>query len=185
MTFLFAGSSGFSYKGRDLTSVHIELTKKFGFSDAHFDLAKVFLREAMTKLKVKPPVLEEVLDMIEKTRFLLLPESIYKPKDGTNANSETLLDRLGGPDALKELIDQFYDKLVEHDRTRHFFNGYDMNDQRERQVGEWRGSMHARGVSVCGEGSPCMPGEGGGRRGGLRACQGGGGCACHHKLPCH
>ena len=191
MTFLFAGSSGFSYKGRDLTSVHIELTKKFGFSDAHFDLAKVFLREAMTKLKVKPPVLEEVLDMIEKTRFLLLPESIYKPKDGTNANSETLLDRLGGPDALKELIDQFYDKLVEHDRTRHFFTGYDMNDQRERQVGGCRGES-GRGVSgclVCEEGSPCMPGVGGGGPcmpgGGGRACQGGGGCACHHKLPCH
>ena len=52
MTFLFAGSSGFSYKGRDLTSVHIELTKKFGFCDDHFDLAKVMLATSMTKLGV-------------------------------------------------------------------------------------------------------------------------------------
>ena len=134
LSFLFSGASGHSYKGRDLTSVHVELTARLGFSDAHFDLAKVMLHEIMEGMEMAEEVLYDVLDTIERTRFLLLPDSVYKPKDGADAGALTLLDRMGGPDTLKELIDLFYDKLVVHDRTKHFFLGMDMDDQRDRQV---------------------------------------------------
>ena len=133
LSFVLSGGNGFGYKGRDLTSVHIELANKFGFSDAHFDLAKVFLRESCNDCLVPEPLTEEFLLTIESTRFLLLPNSIYKPKDGAE-DQETLLDRMGGPKALKAVIDIFYTRLIESDRTKHFFVGYDMQDQRERQV---------------------------------------------------
>ena len=146
LSFLFSGANGYTYRGRDLTSVHIDLSNKLGFSDAHFDLAKVMLGEIMEDMELAEAISAEVLETIEKTRFLLLPESIYKPKFGADANALTLLDRMGGPDALKELIDLFYDKLEVHDRTKHFFLGYDMDDQRDRQVGQGAGKVGC----VCG-----------------------------------
>ena len=133
LSFVLSGGNGFAYKGRDLTSVHEHLRLKFGFSDAHFDLAKVFLREACEELSVPAHLTDEVLNVIESTRFLLLPNSIYKPKEGAEG-AETLLDRMGGPKALKAVIDIFYTRLIESERTKHFFVGYDMQDQRERQV---------------------------------------------------
>ena len=138
LSFLFATKPGKVYKGRDLTSVHIELTNKFGFSDAHFDLAKVMLREGLTEMEATPEITEEVLEMIEKTRFLLLPNSVYKPKE-KGSTVMTVLDALGGPDALKAVINDFYDQLETHEKTKHFFVGFNMQDQRERQVGEDRG----------------------------------------------
>ena len=63
-------------------------------------------------MEVTPEVSEEVLEAIEKTRFLLLPDSVYKPKEKGSA-ATTLLDRLGGPAPLKAVINDFYDQVGE------------------------------------------------------------------------
>ena len=41
---------------------------------------------------------------------------------------------MGGPPALKAVIDGFYSRLEVSDRTKHFFVGQNMQDQRRRQV---------------------------------------------------
>ena len=66
----------------------------------------------MGEMEVTPEVSEEVLEAIEKTRFLLLPDSVYKPKEKGSA-ATTLLDRLGGPAPLKAVINDFYDQVGE------------------------------------------------------------------------
>ena len=47
---------------------------------------------------------------------------------------EHLLSRIGGVPALKAVIDILYNKLEVSDRTKHFFVGINMKDQRRRQV---------------------------------------------------
>jgi hemoglobin len=44
-----------------------------------------------------------------------------------------LFERLGGKPAVEAAVDRFYEKVLKDDRIRHFFEGVDMNRQRNKQ----------------------------------------------------
>ncbi|KAF6251006.1 globin-like protein [Scenedesmus sp. NREL 46B-D3] len=45
-----------------------------------------------------------------------------------------LIDRLGGPDAVKSAVDIFYGKVLDDSRIKHYFAGTDMKKQRAHQA---------------------------------------------------
>lgn len=48
---------------------------------------------------------------------------------------DSLYKRLGGAPAIKAAVDVFYGKVLADDRIRHFFDGVDMERQRQKQRG--------------------------------------------------
>lgn len=45
----------------------------------------------------------------------------------------TLYERLGGKPAVEAAVDRFYDKVLKDERIRHFFDGVDLQRQRNKQ----------------------------------------------------
>lgn len=45
----------------------------------------------------------------------------------------TLFEKIGGSNAVSLAVDRFYDRVLNDDRVKHFFEGLDMNKQREHQ----------------------------------------------------
>lgn len=45
----------------------------------------------------------------------------------------TLFEKLGGTDAIGAVVDLFYETLLEDPKTKHFFDGVNMERQRCRQ----------------------------------------------------
>lgn len=46
----------------------------------------------------------------------------------------TLFEQIGGEPAVEMAVDKFYLRVIEDERIKHFFEGIDMNKQREHQV---------------------------------------------------
>jgi hemoglobin len=49
--------------------------------------------------------------------------------------TKSLFERLGGTGAISAAVFVFYSKVMADSRIKHFFEGIDMNAQREKQVG--------------------------------------------------
>ncbi|WP_335999438.1 group I truncated hemoglobin [Halorientalis halophila] len=47
--------------------------------------------------------------------------------------AETLYDRLGGSDGIEAVVDDFYDRMLDDERMRPFFEDVDMERQRRHQ----------------------------------------------------
>jgi len=45
----------------------------------------------------------------------------------------TLFEKLGGKDGVELAVDQFYDRVLNDDRIKHFFTDVDMKRQRQHQ----------------------------------------------------
>jgi len=45
----------------------------------------------------------------------------------------SLFERIGGDDAISVAVDRFYEKVLQDERIRHFFDGVDMERQRGHQ----------------------------------------------------
>lgn len=45
----------------------------------------------------------------------------------------TLYEKLGGSEAVKLAVDNFYDRVLKDDRVKHFFDGMDMVKQKAHQ----------------------------------------------------
>ncbi len=45
----------------------------------------------------------------------------------------TLYEKLGGAEAVKLAVDNFYDRVLQDDRVKHFFDGMDMVKQKGHQ----------------------------------------------------
>ncbi|MCF8058659.1 MAG: group 1 truncated hemoglobin [Bacteriovoracaceae bacterium] len=46
----------------------------------------------------------------------------------------SLYEKIGGKDAVNAAVDIFYNKVLEDDRIKHFFDGIDMKAQRRKQI---------------------------------------------------
>lgn len=51
-----------------------------------------------------------------------------------NIKMVSLYDQLGGKEAVNLVVDKFYDKVINDDRVKHFFENIDMKRQRNHQV---------------------------------------------------
>lgn len=45
----------------------------------------------------------------------------------------TLFEKLGGSEAVQLAVDKFYERVLQDDRVKHFFEGIDMVKQRDHQ----------------------------------------------------
>lgn len=48
------------------------------------------------------------------------------PSEAASSPNATLYDKLGGPEALEAAVDLFYEKVLDDDRLKHFFEGTNM-----------------------------------------------------------
>ncbi|SEW25323.1 group I truncated hemoglobin [Natrinema salifodinae] len=48
--------------------------------------------------------------------------------------TETVYDRLGGEDAIADVVDRFYERVVADDQVAHYFDDVDMQKQRVHQT---------------------------------------------------
>ena len=48
------------------------------------------------------------------------------PSETASSPNATLYDKLGGPEALEAAVDLFYEKVLDDDRLKHFFEGTNM-----------------------------------------------------------
>lgn len=64
----------------------------------------------------------------------------------------TLFEKIGGEPAVEMAVDKFYLRVIEDERIKHFFEGIDMNKQREHQVAfltyAFGGSQQYSGLSM-------------------------------------
>jgi len=54
--------------------------------------------------------------------------------DATTGSDGTLYDRLGGREAIANVVDDFYDRMLDDDRVAGFFEDVDMTRQRAHQT---------------------------------------------------
>ncbi|AEH36147.1 group I truncated hemoglobin [Halopiger xanaduensis] len=48
--------------------------------------------------------------------------------------TDTLYDRLGGEDAIAQVVDRFYDRVMADEQVAHYFEDVDMQKQRAHQT---------------------------------------------------
>lgn len=70
LSWAFDGPS--EYRGRPLRAAHAELVKGRGLSDAHFDAVCRHLRETMTELGISAELVDDALEIVERTRDAVL-----------------------------------------------------------------------------------------------------------------
>lgn len=75
---------------------------------------------------------------------LVQSSSTARPGSAVRAHpveTKSLFERLGGTGAISAAVFVFYSKVMADSRIKHFFEGIDMNAQREKQVGCGRGCL--------------------------------------------
>lgn len=106
---------------------HMKLFEK-GLNETHFDLVAGHLVATLEHLNVPKSEIEEVVGIVGSLREVF--ESNAKKVE---ARKEVLLDKLGGPSALKGAVYEFYGRLLEDEELAPFFAHTDMNKLREHQ----------------------------------------------------
>ena len=148
--------------------------KKF---DALYDRQNNKARACSTATYYGPPSSSSLLPHVGRAGPFLFPTPTPQPRLSvlnplktlallspllTQGTSENLLVRMGGPPALKAVIDGFYSRLEVSDRTKHFFVGQNMQDQRRRQVRRitkgWA-QDYGEGMTKGGGGGPMTKGK--------------------------
>ena len=56
------------YKGRDLRTAHLDLVKKQGLNNAHFDAVAENLEATLRELEVSPELIDEAMAIVASTR---------------------------------------------------------------------------------------------------------------------
>ncbi|KAF4743795.1 hypothetical protein FOZ63_011121, partial [Perkinsus olseni] len=115
---LFGASSG--YRGRDLPEIHSTIQ----ISDFHFDSFMESCREAFQAMGVDNETIDDCTVLMESLRLQIVNKQLMNhdvKRALEMANQKPLYDRLGGENSLEKLIDLAYDKALQDDRLRSFF----------------------------------------------------------------
>jgi hemoglobin len=106
---------------------HLRLFDR-GLNETHFDLVAGHLVASLEHLGVAKSVIDEVVAVVGPLRGVF-EEGARKVSKG----KEVLLDRLGGPAALKEAVYEFYGRILDDDELAPFFKHTDMSKLRAHQ----------------------------------------------------
>jgi hemoglobin len=96
-----------------------------GLNAHHFDLVVQHLVATLKALDINNDVIDEVIAVIGPLRSSF--ENEQEAKEGC------LLDRLGGPAALKAVVYEFYGRLLQDDELEPFFDGVNMKRMKDHQ----------------------------------------------------
>jgi hemoglobin len=99
-----------------------------GLNETHFDLVAGHLVASLEKLGVAQSEIEEVVAVVGPLR-VVFEEGAKRVAKG----KEQLLDRLGGPAALKEAVHEFYGRILFDEELAPFFEHTDMDKLRAHQ----------------------------------------------------
>ncbi|KAF4730426.1 hypothetical protein FOZ62_011286, partial [Perkinsus olseni] len=115
---LFGASTG--YRGRDLPEIHSTIQ----ISDFHFDSFMESCREAFQAMGVDSETIDDCTVLMESLRLQIVNKELMNhdvKRALEMANQKPLYDRLGGENSLEKLIDLAYEKALQDDRLRSFF----------------------------------------------------------------
>ncbi|KAF4729376.1 hypothetical protein FOZ63_006307, partial [Perkinsus olseni] len=115
---LFGASAG--YRGRDLPEIHSTIQ----ISDFHFDSFMESCREAFQAMGVDSETIDDCTVLMESLRLQIVNKELMNhdvKRALEMANQKPLYDRLGGENSLEKLIDLAYEKALQDDRLRSFF----------------------------------------------------------------
>lgn len=104
---------------------HAPLFEK-GLNESHFDLVAGHLVATLEHLTVPKNLIEEVVAVV-------LPLRAVFEANAKKSGEEVLLDRLGGPSALKGAVYEFYGRILEDEMLGPFFAATDMKKMRDHQ----------------------------------------------------
>ena len=99
-----------------------------GLNETHFDMVAGHLVGALEHLEVPKSLIDEVVAVVAPLRGIF-EEGAKKASEG----KKVLLDRLGGPAALKAAVYEFYGRILNDDQLAPFFQHTDMNKLRDHQ----------------------------------------------------
>ena len=108
-----------------LAEKHERLFAK-GLNETHFDLVAGHLVASLEHLQVAKPLIEEVVSVVGPLR------SVFEENAKKNGE-QALLDRLGGPSALKATVYEFYSRIMEDEELTPFFENANMKRLKEHQ----------------------------------------------------
>lgn len=130
----FAFGGPVEYKGKDMQAAHAGLVKK-GLNENHFNAVADHLKATLNELKVKDSFIEEVMTIALSVKDDVLSGS-DKPAntvEDKTAKDLSLFDRIGGAVAINAAVDLFYKKILKDDLIKHFFEGVDLKEQKNKQ----------------------------------------------------
>eukprot|EP00184_Porphyridium_aerugineum_P005001 CAMPEP_0184707710 /NCGR_PEP_ID=MMETSP0313-20130426/37390_1 /TAXON_ID=2792 /ORGANISM="Porphyridium aerugineum, Strain SAG 1380-2" /LENGTH=295 /DNA_ID=CAMNT_0027169291 /DNA_START=1250 /DNA_END=2137 /DNA_ORIENTATION=- len=109
-----------TYKGKSIKEGHARLFE-MGLNETHFDIVATHFVETLKSMNVDQGLIDEAVAIIVPLREVFKAEAEEHAKELASKTSDTLFDRLGGQDALKQAVDAFYARLGADDRINHFF----------------------------------------------------------------
>lgn len=116
------------YKGQDISLIH----KSLGVTDYHFDAFLNDVSRALMGSGKSEALIDEVLITLEPVRSEVLGRDMSPAAlPGVMRDGKSLMERVGGDMAVESLIDASYDKAVEDNRLRYYF---DKPKQKIRQI---------------------------------------------------
>ena len=124
LTFAFGGPN--SYNGRNMRDAHRRIVLEKGLSDTHFDIVLQLLICTLKELGVGDHDVAAVTTIVESIRDdVLCRGEVHKKKK--------LFERIGGDEALDKAVRHFYTKVLADRSVAPFFDGVDMDKQRQKQ----------------------------------------------------
>ncbi|KAF4669067.1 hypothetical protein FOL47_002717, partial [Perkinsus chesapeaki] len=115
---LFGSST--HYTGRDIPSIHSLIQ----ISDFHFDSFLDSAKIALAKLGMDTDTIDDCIVLMESARKKVVNPELMNhdvKKAMELANKKPLYDRLGGEYTITKLMESTYDKALEDDRLRFYF----------------------------------------------------------------
>lgn len=113
-----------------LTEKHRSLFER-GLNGHHFDVIAKHFVGACQNLDVPQDLIDEAVGVIGPLRTVFEKGAQVH---GVRSTKVTLLDRLGGPAAVKAVVDEFYKRVVSDEETGAFFDNVKMGALKKHQV---------------------------------------------------
>jgi len=122
-----------------------------GLNETHFDMVAGHLVDSMNALRVSKNLIDEAVAVIAPLRVVFeegakqashehdVQENIAESAQAVKVENDeaqhvdTLFNRLGGAPAVRAVIAEFYDRLVNDDQLARFFEGVDISILKKHQ----------------------------------------------------
>ncbi|GLC67218.1 hypothetical protein PLESTF_000530200 [Pleodorina starrii] len=127
MRYLFCGAESYALTGGNMRCVHARMVKEDGLDLDKFNMVVGMLTDVLNDLVVSKKNVREIMTNVEAARDAIFTpgpdELVSKEELMAEASSlqGDLVDRLGGPEAVYNLISRFYARLFNDPQLKFFF----------------------------------------------------------------